>query len=285
MTTNFLLGAPKSGTTWLAGALSQHPELCVSNPKEPNVIASHRGTFTRENSEPDLQKYERFFSGEGIRIDCSAHALYCHLAPNRVRELFPEARFIVCLREPVSRAESHWNMILDTEEDRRNGSDWGNFSSAWSDERFRVCCLYGAAMERWLDEFDLDRFILIESSRMRSEPQAVCDEICSHLGIHNYEFDFSAIINANVRTKRKMTLLGSLVRRLVGIAPKWVKSPFVLWVRRRNINVYQFPLMSSTDAEGSRRIDDEGTMTVRDFVAGDLVVLNRLTGFNTSEWQ
>ena len=41
----FLLGAPKCGTTWLAEALTQHPRVCVSNPKEPNIIASHKGTF------------------------------------------------------------------------------------------------------------------------------------------------------------------------------------------------------------------------------------------------
>jgi len=44
----FLLGAPKSGTTWLASALEQHPGICVSNPKEPNEVATHKGTFDRD---------------------------------------------------------------------------------------------------------------------------------------------------------------------------------------------------------------------------------------------
>ena len=41
----FLLGAPKCGTTWLAEVLMQHPEICVSDPKEPNIVATHKGTF------------------------------------------------------------------------------------------------------------------------------------------------------------------------------------------------------------------------------------------------
>ena len=49
----FLLGAPKCGTTWLAEVLAQHPEICVSDPKEPNIVASHKGTFGRDVSEPD----------------------------------------------------------------------------------------------------------------------------------------------------------------------------------------------------------------------------------------
>ena len=49
----FLLGAPKSGTTWLASALEQHPEICVSDPKEPNEVATHKGTFGRDAGEPN----------------------------------------------------------------------------------------------------------------------------------------------------------------------------------------------------------------------------------------
>ena len=46
----FLLGVPKCGTTWLAEVLTQHPAICVSDPKEPNIVASHKGTFGRDDS-------------------------------------------------------------------------------------------------------------------------------------------------------------------------------------------------------------------------------------------
>ena len=52
----FLLGAPKSGTTWLASALEQHPGICVSDPKEPNEVASHKGTFGRDTRLPDWER-------------------------------------------------------------------------------------------------------------------------------------------------------------------------------------------------------------------------------------
>ena len=59
----FLLGAPKCGTTWLAEILTQHPEICVSDPKEPNIVASHKGTFGRDDSEPDWVEYADCFNG------------------------------------------------------------------------------------------------------------------------------------------------------------------------------------------------------------------------------
>ena len=41
----------------LAEILTQHPEICVSDPKEPNIVASHKGTFGRDDSEPDWVEY------------------------------------------------------------------------------------------------------------------------------------------------------------------------------------------------------------------------------------
>ncbi len=41
----FLIGVPKAGTTWLSNILNQHPGICLSDPKEPNFIATHKGTF------------------------------------------------------------------------------------------------------------------------------------------------------------------------------------------------------------------------------------------------
>ena len=54
----FLIGVPKAGTTWLAYVLDQHHSITLSNPKEPNIIASHRGTFVRNKEEPDWGRFE-----------------------------------------------------------------------------------------------------------------------------------------------------------------------------------------------------------------------------------
>ena len=53
----FLIGAPKAGTTWLAYALNQHTKIDLSDPKEPNIIASHRGTFIRTDESPESVSY------------------------------------------------------------------------------------------------------------------------------------------------------------------------------------------------------------------------------------
>ena len=107
-----LLLSPKCGTTWLYSALEQHPGLCLSNPKEKRNCDSQN--FVSRCSDPDLKKYMKYFKGEGMKIDCSIHAFACPEAPSRIKENYPNAKFIICVREPVARTISHWKIVRET---------------------------------------------------------------------------------------------------------------------------------------------------------------------------
>ena len=280
----FLLGAPKAGTTWLADALSQHPGICVSDPKEPNIVATHKGTFPRDNSPPDWRAYAGCFVEEGLRIDCSIHALACPIAPQRVRENWPNVKLIVSLREPVSRTVSHWNMITETEEDKMNDEDWGDFEVAWADTRLRCDTLYGSSVSRWLEYFDLDSILIIEAKRMRKEPLGVLKEICEHIGVDDYAFNLEMVHNANVASDRRpITLFGRLFRGVASLLPNFVKGPIVKRLQRKGVNVYKMPMLSSKAPE-KREITDEQRLLLSESVNADLALLEELTGFSNSDW-
>jgi hypothetical protein len=280
----FLLGAPKAGTTWLADALSQHPGICVSDPKEPNIVATHKGTFPRDNSPPDWRAYAGCFVEEGLRIDCSIHALACPIAPQRVRENWPNVKLIVSLREPVSRTVSHWNMITETEEDKMNDEDWGDFEVAWADTRLRCDTLYGSSVSRWLEYFDLDSILIIEAKRMRKEPLGVLKEICEHIGVDDYAFNLEMVHNANVASDRRpITLFGRLFRGVASLLPNFVKGPIVKRLQRKGVNVYKMPVLSSKAPE-KREITDEQRLLLSESVNADLALLEELTGFSNSDW-
>ena len=280
----FLLGAPKCGTTWLAEALTQHPEICVSDPKEPNIVASHKGTFPRDDSAPDWAAYADCFNGDGLRIDCSVHALACPVAPSRVANNWPDARLIVCLREPVSRTVSHWNMILDTKEDQEYGTDWSDFRLAWADPCLSDDTLYGAAIARWLQHFDRDSILLIEANRMRHEASVVLEEVCNHLSLSSHSFDLDSIHNANTAADRRpMTLFGRLFRFIAGLLPGFVKGPIVRRLQSRGVNVYKMPVLSSK-APAKREISNEQRGLLAAKVNADLALLEESMGFDCSKW-
>lgn len=280
----FLLGAPKSGTTWLANVLEQHPGICISNPKEPNEVATHRGTFGRNIGEPDWERYAGCFRGEGLKMDCSVHAFACPVAPSRIVKHWPKARFVVCLREPRRRTISHWGMVLDTEEDNQNGADWSDFASAWRDERLSCDTLYGSCMERWLGNFSHDRFLLIDSGRMRNESRAVLAEILEHLGMDAYDFDMTEVHNANTAMDRRpLTLFGRGFRFAAALIPGFLKQPLVSSLQGKGVNVYKLPIISK--ARPTRVVPTpEQCVEMNDEVTDDIEKLERITSFPVKQW-
>lgn len=100
----FILGAAKCGTTSLHSYLGQHPEICVSNPKEPFY-------FEAELDRGPSYYFSRYFAhwaGERIVGEARHRNLYMPYAAERIFQFNPRARLIVCVRNPVERAISHW---------------------------------------------------------------------------------------------------------------------------------------------------------------------------------
>lgn len=279
----FLLGMPKCGTTWLANILAQNSSIDFSDPKEPNIIASHRGTFGRDASEPNLEAYGRVFSGSGFRVDGSVHTFSCPLSPSRVYAVNPKARFVVCLREPVGRAFSHWKMVRDNRADRRNGVDWSDFETAWGDQRLKDDSMWSASMGRWLEIFEIESFLLIDSERMRVKPEEVLGEITSHFGLPHYDYDYEATRGANTsRSRRGMTRLGYVFKRVVRLIPQSIRGTLARPLQKRSLNIYDLPLISKRGEAAP--LTEENYRMCAEEVVPDMEKFEAITGFPTQHW-
>ena len=279
----FLIGTPKSGTTWLAATLSQNPNICVSKPKEPNIIATHKGTFTRSEEDPDWELYESFFDGEGIRLDASIHAFSCPEAPSRIFHRFDDPRFVISFREPVSRIFSHWRMALDSGEAKKNDADWSEFESAWEDERLRCDSRYGSSMERWLQKFSLDRFYFIDSSDLRTRPVEVLSELEQFLGLSHHEYNIDMSRNSNSASRRRpMSAIGKTVRLVFSLVPELIKGPVVRVLQKRDLNIYNAPILSS--AVPQLKPQEEHFRICEKTVSEEVQLLSKLTGFESKGW-
>lgn len=279
----FLIGVPKAGTTWLAYTLDQHHSITLSDPKEPNIIASHRGTFVRSNEEPNWEKFHTLFSGKGLKLDASIHAFACPYSPSRIKKKLPEAKFILCLREPVSRAFSHWNMIQNTRESVDNDVDWSTFEKAWKDARLSDDSLYGSSMNRWLKEFDLDKFVIIDSDRLKSNPISALREIENFLEIQNHEYNLDESRHSNsAASRRPITFLGKSARVIFSIIPDIIKLPIVKMLQKRDFNIYNLPILSKRGI--SHKLEDTHYKICGEELIEELEILQKLTGFNVEIW-
>jgi hypothetical protein len=99
-------GAMKAGTTTLWAMLNQHPEVYVTRPKELHYFDQH---FDR-----GIAWYaEQFTPGASERMIGEATPIYMTdpVYHQRMFETVPHARLLITLREPSSRAYSHYWMM------------------------------------------------------------------------------------------------------------------------------------------------------------------------------
>lgn len=135
----FIVGAPRCGTTTLAGFLQQHPDVCFSAVKEPHFFTQYDLGGMAEDEKNrliDEEYLQRFFSRcsgeEKLRAEGSVTYLYAadHMPP--ILERWPDAKFVIALRDPLSMLPSlHARLLVTGDEAIRE------FPRAWAkiDER------------------------------------------------------------------------------------------------------------------------------------------------------
>ena len=102
--TFFLLGASKAGTTSLHYYLAQHPDILMSDPKEPPFF---RLEYER-GADWYWRTYFRRYAGQRAAGDGAPQNLHLPFVAPRIAATAPEARLIVLCRPPVDRAVSAW---------------------------------------------------------------------------------------------------------------------------------------------------------------------------------
>ena len=105
VTPDFLcIGAIKAGTTWLHACIAEHPEIFAPPTKEIE--------FFNNRYEQGEQWYQRFFQDANGMTCGESTPGYLHHPDSamRIHKLNKDMKLIICLRNPVERALSHFLM-------------------------------------------------------------------------------------------------------------------------------------------------------------------------------
>jgi hypothetical protein len=215
----FILGSAKSGTTSLHRYLRQHPDVFMSHIKEPTFFC--QGFQVVKNP---IRYFDLFASVKRERIiGESSHAYMTNPSTARVlKTLFPDARFVVILRNPADRAYSLYNHM------RRYGHEKiGSFEKAleieetrFHSKEFQRRCpqyiynflyfrsgLYGEQIERYFELFDRQQFHFLTLDLLKSQPMAALQEILTFL-----ELDPDFTPNLRVHNEGSITARFPLVQ-------------------------------------------------------------------------
>lgn len=103
-----IVGAQKSGTSALHALLDRHPNLKGSYPKELNYFN------TPVEERISKEEYMKYFSKsrftKTLTFESTPSYMFYPGSIEEIKSLCPDAKIIICLRDPVERAYSAWNM-------------------------------------------------------------------------------------------------------------------------------------------------------------------------------
>jgi len=220
----FIIGAPKCGTTSLVSWLADHPNIYMSPVKEP-CFFNRDGLYKIET----VEEYEALFACAGPEHlavgEASTHYLYSREAVPRIVEYNPEARFIVCIRNPIEMVQA-----LHAERVWQGRETIKDFEKAWrlQDERrlgkhipktvrkdpqrlqYGAYCRLGEQLSRLYSLVPKERVLVIVLDDMAENPRNAYQKVLAFLGVPDDGRNEFPVLNR--RKAVRWTFLSLLIR-------------------------------------------------------------------------
>jgi deoxyadenosine/deoxycytidine kinase len=252
VTPDFLIiGAPKCGTTALSYFLGQHPQVFMTENKEPRYFTALKG---------DL---ETSITGNGPRHSGNYDkgpdwytSLFKHASPNQlkaeastvyfanqdaaalIKKHCPSVKLILMLRNPVVRLYSHYW------QEHKLGFQFPTFEEMIQMNHLRFqyydrISHYRIHLERYLQLFKKDNLKIIIQENFTDNPKVIFDDILSFLDLSNVNIDLNERKNDMAQPKNSnlsrwlqqskklpidQILPGSLAQKVKKIGIRLIKS-------------------------------------------------------------
>jgi len=166
------IGGQRCASSWIHRCLLEHPQVMVTSPSEIHFFDRHH--------DRSPQWYFDHFRPE------AHHRAWGEKTPaylsepdvaQRVRNLLPDIQFICCLREPIDRAYSLYEV-------RSMNKVHGTFEKALEDDpRLLQMGRYAEHLQRWFDLFPREKFLVLLYDGLEKDEAGFMQRVYSHLGV------------------------------------------------------------------------------------------------------
>jgi Sulfotransferase domain len=296
-----IIGAPKAGTTALHSALSLHPQVFTTTPKEPkywlcgDAPPPHWVGPGDAHSQQEWvwrrRDYDALFepaSAHQVRGESTPFYLWSRPAHRRIAEHLPGVKLIAVVRDPIDRAYSNWmhlwsdglERISDFEkafalQRQRVDAGWAPF---W---RYRDLGLYGEQLRHLYGYVPREQVLVVRYREIVEDPAGSVDKACAFLGIEPSHVDTIPRDNSRsfVEPGLRPALLGPVVRAGAYLG-QFVPPQVWRQVSR--------PLVAQLSGRGEAhrpKLSPEARQRLLPHFAEDIALLSELTGEDFSLWQ
>lgn len=204
------IGAAKCATTWIAACLGEHPQICMSRPKETNFFCNpyswrwYKSCF--KHCQPGQIKGE-------FSISYMTHPE----TAQRIKNHNPDVKIIACLRNPIERTYSHYfhsrscgevNSFLTFEEAIERAKKKGDIILKGS--------FYYPSLKEFYRIFPKENILVLFYEDIQKDPAAFIQGIYKFLGVDENILPANLNKRMNVAAKRRvrvpfLNLLFSLI--------------------------------------------------------------------------
>jgi len=254
----FIIGAAKAGTTALSELLTSHQEVSGMAIKEPGHFCNdiYENGFSKEYQnllrwseeqyfEKDFEKRHMSFIKEiknynrlveetpksAYILDASTAYLPSTNAAENIFNYNPNAKIIVCLRNPITRAYSHFNMALKYGKEQRTFMEAvkaeSKLKARWGwEEGYLELGLYAPQLKRWLKHFDTKQVYIVWQEQMLEDANQVLEEIKNFLGLSSMFKTPNNTVHGSEVPKSKIVskMIGGIGPKVASALPNIVKQ-------------------------------------------------------------
>jgi hypothetical protein len=179
-----IIGTQKGGTTWLRQVLREHPAVYI--PPRPEEVHF----FNRSMLQPDLYLALFDVAEASGKMIGEKSPNYFHMPEKCIafmKQLQPNAKIIILLRNPVERAWSQARMSVSgyNQHALRNRDFWKLMLQVAGKGNFERTN-YGTVIQRWSKYFSKEQILVYFYDDLEADAQSFLNRVCSDLGLEAF---------------------------------------------------------------------------------------------------
>lgn len=286
----FIPGAAKSATSTLHDMLNIHPEIFMSEIKEPHY-------FTNNVLFKNSEKYYSLFREKGDVLyrgeSSTGYMVFPEVPSNILSEIGEGAKFIFILRNPVDRAFSHYSWVRSKGREKRsfenaflydiNDELNSNNHLGFGYKNYFKFGLYAEHLNRFFKVFPRENILVITSESLKNNPLQTLNHCFRFLGVAHLES--IAPIQRNKTNHYfspwlfyKGKALSIRASRLIGL----------FLGKERGISLrdkYLIPFLEKTSAVPPPKLTLKQREWLKSYYYQDVALLKELISQNLDEWK
>ena len=265
MKVNFLIiGSAKSATTSVSNALAQHPDICFSQPKEPQFF-SKIDWRNHINSYHALFKTKAKLYGEGS-TNYTKFPSFNKSVHSDIHEYNPDMKLIYIMRNPIDRIISHYTHTYNRGYEKNKNID----NAIISQNHYIDVSKYATQITPYIKQFGKEQVLLLFFEDFIAHPQDVLDNVYRFLKVDQLDIDTSSL-NSNKSFNRRV------------LHYKY-DNPKTVWEKIKKIGLIIKNYFNSDFIDSKPQLSEATKKYIISNVSDDIKTIEKLANKDLSNW-